>query len=347
MIHEWGKIFTHVWNNELSKQELLNIGIDVIDRKWRRLFGRSPNQANYFFCDKCENRHAIIPTGPGEFLALDESDRCEREYQISEQDLQLFMFKKQTFIQDLQRSAFDLSEPGPKKIGKYCWELGKLVDYYKVFFLHVTNKSELLQSLAHMREELTIEERPILILGISQKWFDAETIHLMESFKWYTIFLDYYLYLDNNGFIRSKTPLQQFNKLKNFIAIAKTPEKSDNIDEALKAFTKLDEEYKLKHPKAKPPFPSKVLRMRYKLDMPTEKIAKLGGCTPQKIRSILQWIPNNIKKAYQGDVVTKPGMRSLQTVEQANETEQDFEEENFPYQDPSTGDNSRIWASIR
>lgn len=108
--YEWGKIFAYVWNNELSKQELLNIGIDVTDKKWRRLFGKSPNRANYFFCDKCDNRHTIIPTGPGEFPALDESDRCAMEHQVSKQDLQLFMFKKLTFIQDLQRSAFDLSD---------------------------------------------------------------------------------------------------------------------------------------------------------------------------------------------------------------------------------------------
>ena len=106
--YDWEKIFAYVWNNELSKQELSNIGIDITDRKWRRLFGKSPNQANYFFCNKCKNRHTIVPLDPGKFLALDESEHCEREYQISEQDLQLFSFKKLAFIQVLQKHAFDL-----------------------------------------------------------------------------------------------------------------------------------------------------------------------------------------------------------------------------------------------
>lgn len=347
--HDWEKIFAYVWNNELSKQELSNIGIDITDRKWRRLFGKSPNRANYFFCNKCKNRHTIVPLDPDKFLALDEFEYCEREYQISEQDLQLFSFKKLAFIQDLQKHAFDLSEPGPKKIGEFCWELGKLVDYYKVFFLHTTDKFELLQAVANMREELIAEGRPIIILGISQKWFDIETIHLMESFKWYIIFLDNYLYLDNNGFVRSKTPLQQFDKLKSFIEIAQAPERSETINETLEAYITLDDRYRLKHPKAGKPRPMKVLQLRYGQGMFIEEIAKSSHCSSRKISYILKWIPDPIKKAYEGGLI-KPEMQSSQAVEQANKIDQDSKGKIFPHEKtqlPLGNGNRKVRTSTR
>ncbi len=313
----WEKIFTQVWHNELSKRELEDIGIDITDRKWSRLFGKSANRANYFFCNRYKNRHAIVRFDDGKILALDESDYCEAKYQISEDDLQLFTFKKQTFIQDLRKYAFGSEFQSAGQFnGPTCWKLGNLVDRYKVFFIYDTDKSKLQQALFQIRKDHT-DKYPVILVSISKRWIDTEIINIIDSFKWHIIFLEHRLLLDNSGFIRTDVPFQQLDELKDLISIVSDQGGSAATRQALRGFIDLDKKFLTKHPRAKPPYPIQVLHLRYGQNMSTEKIAKQLNCTPRKIQLILDWIPAHIKIAYQkNSIELKP--RDPRSIKQEN-----------------------------
>jgi hypothetical protein len=93
--------------------ELEAIGVTIGTKKWHRLFGKCDHQANYLLCDKCYHRHFAVPIGSGKFHCVDETGECEIVHEISTNDLALYALKKQSFLNDLQRCAFELE---PEKI---------------------------------------------------------------------------------------------------------------------------------------------------------------------------------------------------------------------------------------
>ncbi len=296
--YDWENILKSVWDNEFSKQELLKLKINIDTLPWRRLFGQSTNKAHYFFCDKCNHRHTLVPLGKHEFLAIDESNYCELKYKIFEEELRLYFFKKDTFLYDLQHSTFNLGGLKPGKIiPDCCWQLGLFLNEYKVFFVYRTEQQKLINVLYQMFDKYIDKDLVFIIIG--RRSFSTEAINAIRWHNGHIAFVDEFLYLDARGVLRSSTPLQKFESLK--ILSQKTSKyEVENIrQKTVIALAQLDDEYKKSSPGIKkPPYPLGVLHSRNILHMTVKEIAGKYRCSTRKIAKILHWIPDSIKLAY-------------------------------------------------
>jgi hypothetical protein len=233
---------------------------------------------------------------------VDEIGECEIVYEISSDDLSLYAFKKQLFLNDLQRYAFEME---PEKIEEIvpdiCWKIGTFLGELGVYFVYSSDGSTFGRTIFQGLDAIWRtgqKQDPFVLLLIRRKTPALEICDIVKSHGGYPIFLDNLLSIDGAGFIRSNKKLQNLDALECLVRASSSHDGHNATTNAFLAFTNFDDNFRKKFPKVGDPMPLKVLSMKYKLRLTNPEIAKRCGCSVRTIENRIRACPKAIRNAY-------------------------------------------------
>jgi hypothetical protein len=323
MRNQVSKIVERVWSAKLTRRELEAIGMTIGDRKWHRLFGKCDHQANYFPCDKCCHRHFAVPMGSGKFHCVDETGECEIVYEISTDDLALYALKKQSFLNDLQRCAFELKlEKIEEIVPDICWKIGTFLGELGVYFVHKSSQLDMESAISRAMIAIQGEGKSIkqfVFLILREQLLSNETILTVEARKGYIVCLEKLLSLDGGGLLRSEQPLQVL--LRKVVQFCNGNERESIFSTSVAAEMEVDSKWKSLYPKSHAPLPYAILLAVDKDGMSIKKFCKKNKIGMTKVYEKLKFARK----------ITKDTMRKHKSVrnypKSAIETEREATDE--------------------